>query len=49
MVIGRVVSGLDLADAISIRPLDVPPGMRSLDFKPKDALVVGSVQLQCRE
>jgi cyclophilin family peptidyl-prolyl cis-trans isomerase len=49
MVIGRVVSGLDLADQISIRPLAVSPGMRSLDFKPKDPVVVGSVQLQCRE
>ncbi len=49
MVIGRVTSGLDLADDISIRALAVPAGMRSLDFKPKDPVVVGSVQLLCRE
>lgn len=49
MVIGRVIGGLSLADEISIRPLAVPPGMRSLDFKPKDPVAVGSVQLLCRE
>jgi hypothetical protein len=49
MVIGRVTSGLELADDISIRALAVPPGMRSLDFKPKDPVAVGSVQLLCRE
>jgi len=49
MVIGRVVEGLDLADAISTRPLAVPAGMRSLDYAPRDPVAIESVRLDCRE
>lgn len=48
VVIGRLVSGLDLADQISIRPLSVPPGMKSLDYAPRDPVVIHSLQIQCR-
>lgn len=49
MVIGRVVGGLDLADDISIRPLAVPAGMRSIDHAPRDPVVIESLRLDCRE
>jgi cyclophilin family peptidyl-prolyl cis-trans isomerase len=49
MVIGRVIEGLELADAISIRPLDAPPGTRSLDYAPRDPVVIVSVRVVCRE
>ena len=49
MVIGQVVSGFPLADSISIRPLDVPEGMKSLDFKPRSPMVVRSVQVVCHD
>jgi hypothetical protein len=48
-VIGRVVEGLDLADDISTRPLDVPPGMKSLDFAPKDPVSIRALNLECRQ
>jgi cyclophilin family peptidyl-prolyl cis-trans isomerase len=49
MVIGRIVEGLELSDNISTRPLDVPPGVRSLDYAPKDPIVIRSLRLECRK
>jgi cyclophilin family peptidyl-prolyl cis-trans isomerase len=49
VVIGQVVERLDLADEISIRPLDVPPGFRSYDFRPLNPVVIETVRFECRQ
>lgn len=47
VVIGKVTQGLELADDLSVRPLDVQPGFRSYDNSPRDPVVIESVHLKC--
>lgn len=49
VVIGKITEGLELADDISIRPLDVEPGFRSYDNAPRNPVVIESVRLKCIE
>ena len=49
VVIGRLIEGFELADDISIRPLDVPPGQRSFDNRPKNPVVIHTIRLECHQ
>jgi cyclophilin family peptidyl-prolyl cis-trans isomerase len=48
MVIGQVVDGLDLIDAISTRPLLGPPGWRNRAQTPRDAVTIESANIVCQ-
>lgn len=48
MVIGEVVTGLDLADSISTQPLREPPHVRSRTYIPYEPVVIESARVTCR-
>lgn len=47
MVIGRLVRGLDLARAISLRPLLVPPELRDRRYRPAHPVVIERARVVC--
>ena len=48
MVIGQVVSGLELADDISVAPLVQPRNIKPLDYTPLQPVTIESARLSCR-
>lgn len=47
VVVGRAARGLDLAQAISLRPLLVPPEVRDRRYRPADPVVVERARVIC--
>jgi cyclophilin family peptidyl-prolyl cis-trans isomerase len=48
MVVGEVSHGLEVVDAISLKPLLAPPGYRTTSYVPRDPVTIRAAELVCR-